>query len=1081
MAVLMLSLLGSFQAEWQSGRPLAVSSKKACGLLAYLALQPERMHSREVLADLLWPESGPEQSRASLRQAIVTLRRDCDAVSPGLIVVDGDRLGLDHTRIQVDVAKFEECLAGATEGNLKTAMALYRGPLLDGLAVSASTFESWLRTHRQRLTQLSLRTFESRIAATLESAPVLAADLANGLLALDPTNEAGHRALMHVRAAQGDRAAAIRQYQLCITTLRRELGVQPSVETRDLYQQILRAGASSAQARGSTPVPVAAAVPQTMLIGRRDELARLTSAVGGTAQGRGSLLAVISEAGIGKSRLVAELVDQTRRLGHGVLIGHCYDAEQILPYQVWTNALLPLAGSEALRRLSADKRAALVALSPTLSSSARPATSAQLLDPRPIFEAVAALLFEAAAERPLLVVLEDLHWADELSIRLLAFIGRQLRDRAIALVATVRAEELHDVPLLRQLLATAGPSFAVERLPLGHLNRSQTAALVRAVAGSRKPAAQVDELATKVWTLGQGHPFMTVEAMRAAEDGEPAFSHGMPRRIEDLIEVRLARLSAGARQAAAAAAVIGRPFDIALLREAGAMAEVETAATAEELVRRGIFDAIGSDLKFAHDRFREVLYAQMLAPIRKALHASVARALRRLEANDLAPHYSALAIHSRESEDWEATQHFFHEAGLLALAPGALRTAVECFEQALQALARLPANHARRERQIDVCLALHYALIPLGQPVDFRRHLDHIGSLIDGLGDRRLDGYMAVYRASDAYFTGALPQAIAYAEEALVIAGEADDARLRDLAHHYLKFAYHDHADFERALDVIERQLQDLRPEPRHMAIDSLVTAHAYRAGCLLNLGDFAAARAAAAEALRIAGQWDSDYFTAWALYAAGVVELNATDWPAALANLERALELARSREIGLLLPAASSALGFAQVHERRAATGIPLMEEAVSQMRVAGATMWIGTYEYRLAEGYFQVGRLGRARAALDRAVAAATARGERTIVAWATWLEGELALAASDTTTARAKLDDALTQGESLALAPLLATCRISLAQCRRMESGGGNADADGLAALQSLNRLGMPGRLREATALLEREIRKRRPPAA
>jgi tetratricopeptide (TPR) repeat protein len=511
------------------------------------------------------------------------------------------------------------------------------------------------------------------------------------------------------------------------------------------------------------------------------------------------------------------------------------------------------------------------------------------------------------------------------------------------------------------------------------------------------------------------------------------------------------------------------------------MAEAETTATAEELVWRGIFDAIGSDLRFAHDRFREVLYAQMPAPLRKALHASVARALRRLEADDLAPHYPALAIHSRESEDWEATQHFFHEAGLQALAPGALRTAVECFEQALQALARLPANQARRERQIDVCLALHYALIPLGQPVDFRRHLDHIGTLIDGLGDRRLDGYMAVYRASDAYFTGALPQAIAYAEEALAIAGEADDARLRDLAHHYLKFAYHDHADFTRALDVIERQLQDLRPEPRHMAIDSLVTAHAYRAGCLLSLGDFAAARAAAAEARRIAEQWDSDYFTAWALYTAGVVELNATDWPAALANLERALQLARSREIGLLLPAASSALGLAQVHERRAATGIPLMEEAVSQMRVAGATMWIGIYEYRLAEGYFQVGRLARAQAALDRAVAAATARDERTILAWATWLEGELALTASDTITAKAKFAQAMARGERLALAPLLATCRVSLAQCRRMESG--DADADGSAALQALRTLGMPGRLRESEALLGREIRAagRQPPAA
>src|SRR5262249_2703556 len=190
---------------------------------------------------LLWPDSGPEQSRASLRQAIVTLRRDCDAVSPGLIVIDGDRLGLDHTRIRVDVAKFEECLAGTTDGDLKTAMTLYRGPLLDGLAVNASTFENWLRTHRQRLAQLALQTFESRIAAILETDPGLASDLANRLLALDPTNEAGHRALMSARAAQDDRAAAIRQYQLCIATLQRELGVQPSVETRDLYQQILRA------------------------------------------------------------------------------------------------------------------------------------------------------------------------------------------------------------------------------------------------------------------------------------------------------------------------------------------------------------------------------------------------------------------------------------------------------------------------------------------------------------------------------------------------------------------------------------------------------------------------------------------------------------------------------------------------------------------------------------------------------------------------------------------------------------------------------------------------------------------------
>lgn len=1032
MVALKLSLLGGFRAQWSSGEALAVVSKKACALLAYLVLQPERLHSREALADLLWSESGPEQSRASLRQAIAALNRACSAVGRTLIVVESDRLGIDRAQVEVDVADFERHLSGASAEDLRSAMTLYRGPLLDGFFVNDSNFESWLRTQRDRLTQLALQAFEDAIATVIDDDPAAAIDLANRLLAIDPTRETGHRTLMRVRAAQGERAAAIRQYQLCITTLRRELGVQPAVETRDLYQQILRAADSGGRVRSGPATPLPSAVPETALIGRRKELARLVGALEGAHDGRSSLVAIVGEAGIGKSRLVAELADEARSRDHDILIGHCYDAEQILPYQIWTDALLPLAGGEAVRRLSAEKRAALASISPVLSGGARPDKPAWLLDPRPIFEAVAALLDEATADRPRILVLEDLHWADELSIRLLAFIGRQLRDRPLALVVTVRSEEVHDVPILKQLLVGAGASLTIEQLPLGRLSRDDTAALVRAMAGSRTRAAQIDELVTKVWELCEGHPFMTVEAMHVAQQGEaPAFSRGLPRRIKELIELRFARLTAAARQVAAVAAVIGRPFDIALLREASGMGDAETTATVEELVRRGLFDAIGSELKFAHDRFREVVYGQMLPPIRKALHAAVARALLVVEAHDLAPHYPALAIHNREAEAWDAAQHYFHEAGLQALAPGALRVAVECFEQALQALARLPATQERRERRIDLCLALHYALIPLGQPIDFRRHVDQTGEMIDGLGDRRLDGYLAAYRASDAYFTGALPQAIAYAEQAFAIAGETSDARLRDLAQHYLMFACHDHADFQRALEIVELRLRDLKPEPTHMSVDALVTCHAYRAGCLLSQGNFAAARRAAAEALRIAEHWDSDYFIAWAHYSAGVVELNAAEWPAAIAVLEKALELARTREIGLLLPAAASALGLAHVRAKHSDIGIALLEQAVSQIRVAGATMWIAIYEYRLAEGYFLAARHADARAALDRAMAAATTRGERTIVAWAMWLDGEIVRAASDVPEAAVhKFGQAKALAETLGLGPLIDACRTSLA---------------------------------------------------
>jgi tetratricopeptide (TPR) repeat protein len=279
-----------------------------------------------------------------------------------------------------------------------------------------------------------------------------------------------------------------------------------------------------------------------------------------------------------------------------------------------------------------------------------------------------------------------------------------------------------------------------------------------------------------------------------------------------------------------------------------------------------------------------------------------------------------------------------------------------------------------------------------------------------------------------------LPQAIACAEQALAIATETNDSRLRDLAHHYLMFACHDHADFRRTLQIIELRLQDLRPEPTHVSIDALVTCHASRAGCHLSLGNFAAARGAAAEALRIAEHWDSDYFIAWAHYSGGTVELNARDWPAAIAALEKALQLARTGEIGLLLPAAASALGLAYVHAKHPDAGISLLEQAVSQIRVAGATMWIAIYEYRLAEGYFLVGRAADARPALDRAVAVANARGERTVVAWAMWLEGEIALAESETSKAESKFADAMASATALGLQPLVAVCRTSLAKGER-----------------------------------------------
>ena len=1073
MAVLGLSLLGGFRAEWSSGQNLDLASKKACALLAYLALQPERLlHSREVLADLLWSESGPIQARASLRQAVAALRRACHVAAPGLLVVEADRIGIEEAHLQVDVREFERLLADFTPEALASAIALYRGPLLGGFAIHASVFEGWLQVQRERLAEAALLAFDKAIAGTLAREPRQSADLAHRLLALDPTRETGHRALMRLYAAQGERAAAIRQYQLCMATLRRELGVQPATETRDLYFEVLRSGTSAATAQaGAAPLAPALSLSETALIGRQEEFARLLQAMEAAAAGSGSFVALVGEAGIGKSRLVAELVEQIRLMPQDVLVGHCYDAEQILPYQAWRDALLPLSGGAAVRRLSADKQAALAALMPGVSSSGRASKAGLLKDPRPIFEAVLALLGEAAADSPLLLVLEDLHWADDLSLRLLAFLGRRLQEISIAIVATIRSEELDDVPILKQLLAGGGPALTARQIRLGPLSRSDTTRLVRALAGPRDGGAQLQDMAAAVWALGRGHPFMTVEATRIAQQGDmSALGRGMPRRIQELIALRLARLTPGARQVAAFAAVIGRPAAVALLREASGLDNAQTMATIEELVRRGVLEGVGGELKFTHDRIREVIYGETLAPIRKALHAAVARALAQVEAPDPALHYGTLAIHHRESEAWDGAQHCFYEAGLQALVPGGLGAAVECFEHAMQALLRLPPTEERRERRIEIYRALHFALIPLGRSVELRRHTEEIQALVDG-GDRRLEGYVAAYRASDAYFTGALPQAIAHADRALAIALETADARLRDLAHHYLMFACHDHGDFARALGVIEARLSELRFEPTHISIDALVTCQGYRAGCHLALGDFAAARIAAAEGQRTARRWDSDYFVVLAQYATGAVELNATNWAAAIDSLEPALQLARRRDVGLMLPAICSALGLAYVHVKRIEEGISLLEQAVAGI-AGGITMWGAIYEYRLAEGYFVAGRVAAARAAVRRALAAAEARGERIMIGWARWLEGEIALAMSDLATAHHKLEQAMSLARALQLRPLEATCRVSLARCLWRGDQAATAQAAFADGMRLLQELGMSGRLNEASKSAQSE---------
>src|SRR5215510_12887451 len=246
MARLTLTLLGGFRAHLDPGAPLAFPTRKAQALLAYLAMPPGEAHPRDKLASLLWGSTIETTARTSLRQTLYSLRRDLRRAKDNPLNADGNMVSLEADAVTVDVVEFERLIAAGTPSALAEAIALYRGDLLDGLAVQEPPFEDWLLGQRERLHETAVRALARLLTHQRATGSTEAAiQSALRLLALDPLQEPAHRALMQLYVETGRRAAALRQYQLCQSTLRRELKAEPEKETSALYEEILRGRASS--------------------------------------------------------------------------------------------------------------------------------------------------------------------------------------------------------------------------------------------------------------------------------------------------------------------------------------------------------------------------------------------------------------------------------------------------------------------------------------------------------------------------------------------------------------------------------------------------------------------------------------------------------------------------------------------------------------------------------------------------------------------------------------------------------------------------------------------------------------------
>ena len=937
MTRLTLTLLGGFAAHVEDGDPCALSSQKARALLAFLAMPAGQAHPREKLMTLLWGDHPDRQAAQNLRQALFRIRRDLAGAAKALEVGPGT-VSLAKGAVVVDASEFERLASRTDSDALERALALYRGDLLDGFNVDSPEWEAWRRTERERLHELAVEAF-ARLLAEQIQAGVLdrAIETAARLLAIDPLQEPVHRALMRLYDRRERRAAALRQYQVCVIVLHRELGVEPDADTRALYLEILRRQdptVAGLPAEPPSPSPLGTRLgavstgTEVPLVGRGHEITRLGRALDDAAAGRGSTVLLSGEAGIGKTCLLSELVAEAHRRGFRTLVARCHQSEQVLPFRSIVDALRDgRALQEAdVTGLSAADRAELPRLFPELGG-AEVLRGTNPHDHARLFEAIDGLLGDLSAGGPVVLAIEDAQWADDMTLRLVAFLSRRLRRRRLALAVTVRDDDLDDAPTLKVVLDELDRDPATVRIALGPLARQDALDLVGALAPGRGGDDWV-AVAERVWEISGGNPFVIVEATRdLAERGvrEVASQAPIPRRVRELVRARLGRFPAYLREIAAVAAVAGGPVPFDVLVGASRRSDREVAEAVEQLVRRRVLQSVGESFAFSHDRIQQVVYDDVLVPRRRALHAAVAAALEArghdaaAETADQLAHHYALAGEAQRAV--AALIVFAERAARRHALDAAVRALRDALDQAAgvpdaagdrmhldlvfrlchwlyimgkipETLTLLEACRARAERTLDPAVLgpfhfwLGHTLGFLGRRAEVEPHVEQAVAHARAAGDRPTLG-KASYALGLAGYWGGRPGAGAErCREAIALLEGADEPWW--LGQAYWMLGYNLLMLGEH--DLVLGALQQIDGVARRMGDTRLAAYAAWTAGyAYARTGEFTRGL----ETCRRARELATDpLHQAWADVTIGVVYVEMGDAPQAIAHLDRGLRV---------------------------------------------------------------------------------------------------------------------------------------------------------------------------------------------
>lgn len=685
-------LFGGLSVEIDGRRVPSIPGFKARSLFAYLLLHPGP-HPRIRLAGTFWPDVLDASARGSLRVALWTVRRALDAVG-GQDHLAADRLtaGLpaDAPRA-VDTERFDALLADGDPQSLTEAVALYRGPLLANLP------DEWVLDAQEHY-RIRVADACERLGGHAEAAGDLraAAEWARRALGHDPVRESCHAALMARLAANGRGAEALAAYSRCVALLDAELGVAPTEETQTLARRIRARGTkpSGADPRagvdGQAGASVTPAVTARPIVGRDSELGVLRALFAAAIAGAGPRVALVrGKAGIGKTRLAAELSRWAAAGTARCATGCGLELGGGPPFAMWTEILRDLLMLVSAPPDSVAWPADLARLVPSVTTrwgrAPSPPSSTPELELARLFDAIAEFLRSSALDRPLLLVLDDLHVADTASLALLASLGRRLDDVPIFVVGTRRPGPPNpDLDTVLEGLRRRG--LLADEIALGPLDE----VAVRSIVAEAAPG--LDEEAVRTAVAGaDGIPLFAREGARAVAHGRKP-SEG----LRGLVRGPLGRLSPPARLLIDIAAAVARPLDSG---EAADLVGVDTLAEAQRCEALDeLLDVAGDRrIRFGHSLLREACY-QELSPARRArLHASIAEGFAGRPGRSAAE----VARHYQEAGDAGAACGYFVIAAADARGLGALPAAASLLRQA----AALAVGDAANEAEIWLTLA----------------------------------------------------------------------------------------------------------------------------------------------------------------------------------------------------------------------------------------------------------------------------------------------------------------------------------------------------------------------------------------